>query len=301
MKKTIFSLLLLFLISGCNRFAAPIAPAIDPASPAAVKVHIFRDRSAFVGNQGSDESWVVGIDDRALCRLKPGEYAVLDTTEGDAHAVTVKHLLAWWHESREPFVAEPDTDYYFVTGVRDNSVYVEKIDGVEAVAYIRDSAQVCRPPEPVHPVVAAPAPPPEVVPPPMPKEKPAPPPPPKPVVKKPMPTGAMVQEIYFEFNKSKIEPDMYDDLDAAVQYLKQHPKASVLLGGHASEEGTDKYNLDLSERRANAVRSYLVKAGIANDRISEEAFGEANPKYDNSTKEGRHHNRRVDFKISNGS
>ncbi len=71
-----------------------------------------------------------------------------------------------------------------------------------------------------------------------------------------------MQEIYFELNKSKIKPDMYDDLDAAVQYLKQHAAAVVLLGGHASEEGTSTYNLSLSKRRNDAVRAYLVKAGI---------------------------------------
>lgn len=302
MKKILFSLVLLFVATGCARFAVPLAPAIDPASSTAVKVHVIRNRALFAGDKDGKESWVVGIDDRALCRLKAGEYAVLDTTEGDAHWVTAKHLLGWWRESKESFIAEPATDYYFLTGVRDNGMFLEKIDATEAAAYIRDSAPVCRPPEPVHPVVAAPAPPPKVVPPPMPEEKPVIKAPLKPVVKKkPKPTGALVQEIYFELNKSKIEQDMYDDLDAAVQYLNQHSAAVVLLGGHASEEGTDAYNLALSRRRADAVRAYLVKAGIANDRIREEAFGEANPKYDNSSAEGRRHNRRVDFKLVDGS
>ncbi|MEJ2688496.1 MAG: OmpA family protein [Deltaproteobacteria bacterium] len=308
MKKIIFSLLLLLLASGCDRFAKPIAPAIDPASPSAVKVYVIRDRGVFAGNQPADNSWVVGIDDRALCRLKPGEYAVLDTTAGDAHWVKVKHLLAWWHESKESFVAEPNTDYYFLIGVQDNHLNLEKIDATAAAVYIRDSTRVGRPPQPVQHVVAAPEPTPEVAPPPpMPEEEPvaqAPSeaePEPKPEPKKPEPTGALVQEIYFEFNKAEIKPDMYDDLDAAVQYLQQHPAASVALGGHASEEGTEKYNLDLSERRANAVRAYLEKAGIKADRIIEEAFGEANPKYDNTTEEGRRLNRRVNFKLVDGS
>lgn len=304
MKKIILTLplFLLFVVTGCSPFAVPVAPAIDPASPAAVKVHVIRNRASFLGEKSTDKPWVVGIDDRALCRLNPGEYAVLDTTEGAAHSVMVKHLLAWWHENKEQFVAEPDTEYYFLTGVRDNSVFLEKIDATEAGAYIRDSSQVCRPPQPVQPVVAAPEPVPAApIPPPMPEVKPVVPPKPKAEAPKPAPTGALVQEIYFDLDKAAIKPEMDDDLDAAVQYLKQHADAVVLLGGHASEEGTSKYNLSLSKRRNDAVRAYLVKAGINNDRIREEAYGEANPKYDNSTEEGRHHNRRVDFKILNGS
>lgn len=299
MKKIIIALLLLFVATGCARFSPPIAPAIDSTSPAAVRIYVIRNRGTFLGEKGTDP-WVVGIDDNALCRLKAGEYAVLNTTAGEVHFVVAKHLLGWWHERKEPFVAEPTTDYYYLTGVQDNSMFLEQIDATEAAAYITDAAPVCRPPEPVHPVVAAPAQPP---PPPEEKHVVKAPSKPKPVVQKPKPkpTGALVQEIYFDLNKSTIKPGMYDDLDAVVQYLKQYPAAVIMLGGHASEEGTAKYNLSLSKRRADAVRAYLVKAGIKADRIREKAFGKADPKYDSSTAAGRRHNRRVDFKLVDGS
>lgn len=309
MKKIILSLsFLLLLTTGCSLSAVSYAPAIDPNAPAAVKVHVIRNRTTFFAEQDSGSPWVVGIDERSLCQLNPGQYAVLDTTEGDAHWVTVMRHLGWWHKEKEPFVAEPDTDYYFLTGVQENSIFIKKIDATTAAAYLGDSTQVCGQTQPVKTVAAVPEPPIEAAPPPVEKKEDlpkkvvvAPPPPPKPVMEKPEPTGVKVKEIYFDLDKADIKKEMYDDLDAVVQYLNSHPSIVVVLGGYACELGTDQHNLALSKRRNDAVRSYLVKAGIKSDRIREEAFGEADPEYDNATEEGRRHNRRVEFKFVPGS
>ena len=165
MKKIILSFsFLLLLTTGCSLSAVQYAPAIDPNAPAAVRVHIIRNSTTFFTEQESASSWVVGVDERSLCQLRPGEYAVLDTTEGDGHWVTVMRHLGWWHKEKEPFVAEPDTDYYFLTGVQEDSIFIKKIDATTAAAYMEGSSPVCGQMQPVKPVAAVPEPPSPAVP-----------------------------------------------------------------------------------------------------------------------------------------
>jgi outer membrane protein OmpA-like peptidoglycan-associated protein len=305
-EKICFSLLLLFLFltAGCALQTVQLAPSIDPNSPTVAKVHVFRNQTV-PQDLDSDYPWVVGIDDRSLCgQLGPGQYTVLYTTVGSGHKVTAKRLMGWWHEMKEPFIAEPDTDYYFLTGVRDDSMFIEKIDAVTALAYMKDSSLVCSQPKSIKVAEAVPVPSPVAAPPPVqaPEEEPVvQPPPPAPAPEKTEPTGVKVEEIYFDFDKAEIKPEMRDDLDAVVNYLKLHPSSKIVLGGHASEEGTQKYNLALSKRRNDAVRAYLIQAGIKGDRIIEKAFGETRPEYSNTTEEGRAHNRRVEFHYVDGS
>jgi outer membrane protein OmpA-like peptidoglycan-associated protein len=71
----------------------------------------------------------------------------------------------------------------------------------------------------------------------------------------------------------------------------------VRIEGHTDDKGNDKKNLKLSQGRADAVRDYLVNAGIAGDRLQSQGFGETRPIADNKTKEGREANRRVEFVI----
>jgi len=299
-KKICFCLPLLFLLLtvGCSLQTVQLAPSIDPSSSTVVKVHVFRNRTV-PQDLDSDYPWVVGIDDRSLCgQLGPGQFTVLYTTVGNGHWVTAKRLMGWWHETKEPFIAEPGAEYYFLTGVRDDSMFIEKIDEVSALAYMKDSSLVCSQPKPIKVAETVPVPSPTAPPPPVepPEEEPVvQPPPPAPAPEKVEPTGVKVEEIYFDFDKAEIKPEMHDDLDAVVNYLNLHPSSKIVLGGHASEEGTQKYNLALSKRRNDAVRAYLIQAGIKGDRIIEEAYGETRPEYSNATEEGRAHNRRVEF------
>jgi OOP family OmpA-OmpF porin len=103
--------------------------------------------------------------------------------------------------------------------------------------------------------------------------------------------------VNFEFNSSKVTPESYPILYGAVQYLNQHPDIKVEIQGHTDNIGTDAYNQQLSERRATAVRDYLVAKGIDPKRLIVKGYGESVPIADNNTEEGRTLNRRIEFKV----
>jgi len=71
---------------------------------------------------------------------------------------------------------------------------------------------------------------------------------------------------------------------------------NIEVGGHCDSDGSDAYNLKLSDRRAKAVRDYLVKMGVPATRMTARGYGESQPVEDNATKEGRAANRRVELK-----
>ena len=85
-------------------------------------------------------------------------------------------------------------------------------------------------------------------------------------------------------------------LDQVKTILEENPDGIVLVQGHASEDGSEEYNLALSQKRAEAVKAKLVELGIDESRLEVEAFGEQQPIGDNTTTEGRVKSRRVEFK-----
>ena len=101
--------------------------------------------------------------------------------------------------------------------------------------------------------------------------------------------------IQFEFDSSVLKTESYSTLDKLAKELKDN-NASVTLDGYASAEGTEAYNLNLSNDRANAVKQYLVNAGVAASNVSASGYGEDNPVASNDTEEGRVQNRRVEIK-----
>jgi outer membrane protein OmpA-like peptidoglycan-associated protein len=100
-------------------------------------------------------------------------------------------------------------------------------------------------------------------------------------------------DVQFDFDKYNLKPDTFALLDQAVQVLEQNPTLKVRIEGYSCNIGTVKYNLALGKRRANAVREYLVRHGIAANRLTMVSYGESQPKYDNSKKETRKLNRRA--------
>jgi OOP family OmpA-OmpF porin len=131
---------------------------------------------------------------------------------------------------------------------------------------------------------------------PAPMIKPAPVPPP-PVVEKPAPiTKEIITfNLLFDFDSAKIKDDMIPALEQAQKILNEDPAATFLVMGHTCSLGTDAYNQKLSERRAAAVKNWLVSNGIDAGRLEEIGYGETKPKYDNSTEESRKLNRRVEI------
>ena len=91
----------------------------------------------------------------------------------------------------------------------------------------------------------------------------------------------MLRGVTFDFDKATLRSDARPVLDEAAKALAARPTMRVVVEGHTDAKGTDAYNLRLSERRAQAVVAYLVKAGIASDRLEARGLGESQPVADN--------------------
>jgi outer membrane protein OmpA-like peptidoglycan-associated protein/opacity protein-like surface antigen len=103
--------------------------------------------------------------------------------------------------------------------------------------------------------------------------------------------------IQFELNSATIDAASTALLDRAYEILSQNKPLRVEVSGHTSSEGNPDKNLDLSLRRAEAVKTYLVRRGIADDRILTVGHGADKPVADNKTDKGRIANRRIEFRI----
>lgn len=104
------------------------------------------------------------------------------------------------------------------------------------------------------------------------------------------------QDYLFDFDKAVVKQQYYPMLDDVATVIKQNPTLKVEIQGHTDSIGTEAYNQNLSERRAKAVKKYLVnQAGIEDYRLSTVGYGESRPIDTNATKEGRQKNRRVEL------
>jgi OOP family OmpA-OmpF porin len=101
----------------------------------------------------------------------------------------------------------------------------------------------------------------------------------------------------FDFDKSVLRPDGKKNIDDALAKLRGVDLEMVIATGHTDSVGTDAYNQKLSERRAAAVKDYLVSKGIASSKVTTIGKGESQPVATNKTKEGRQKNRRVDIEF----
>jgi outer membrane protein OmpA-like peptidoglycan-associated protein len=105
-----------------------------------------------------------------------------------------------------------------------------------------------------------------------------------------------VYSIYFSFNSDEIREESEPTLKDLALVLRKHPDWKLCVNGHTDGIGGDKYNLDLSGRRAAAVKQALIsRYGIAAERLTTAGIGKAQPKDTNDTLEGRAHNRRVEL------
>ena len=92
-----------------------------------------------------------------------------------------------------------------------------------------------------------------------------------------------------------IKSESYSDLNHLVEILNAHKDVSMMVEGHTDNSGAAAYNLSLSQKRADAVKKYLVNKSVAADRLSAKGYGEEKPVADNSTSSGRAKNRRVEL------
>ena len=106
------------------------------------------------------------------------------------------------------------------------------------------------------------------------------------------------KNVFFEVNAAQLTRASFVELDALVNYLESSANATILIEGHTDNTGTDIANMNLSEKRANAIAQYLISKGIVKERIATKGFGASKPIADNNTQAGRAKNRRTSFTIT---
>jgi OOP family OmpA-OmpF porin len=110
----------------------------------------------------------------------------------------------------------------------------------------------------------------------------------------------VVRAVDFEFNSTQLTAPAQHTLNEVAAALLTQPELHIEVQGHTDSIGTDSYNLGLSQRRADAVKAYLVNRGLSASILSAKGFGKAKPIAGNDTAEGRAQNRRVAFEVTNG-
>jgi peptidoglycan-associated lipoprotein len=106
------------------------------------------------------------------------------------------------------------------------------------------------------------------------------------------------EDVYFDFDRYSLRPEATRVLDEAIAAMKENTTLRVEIEGHTCNIGTAEYNLALGDRRANAVKDYLVSRGVTSDRLRTVSYGEERPKYDNSREETRRLNRRAALTVN---
>jgi peptidoglycan-associated lipoprotein len=108
-----------------------------------------------------------------------------------------------------------------------------------------------------------------------------------------------VQDAYFDLDKADIRPDAREALSKTAEFLRRYPQIKVNIEGHCDERGSTEYNLALGDRRASAVKQYLVSLGISADHMSTVSYGKEKPACTETTEECYQKNRRGHFVKSN--
>jgi peptidoglycan-associated lipoprotein len=108
-----------------------------------------------------------------------------------------------------------------------------------------------------------------------------------------------VRDAYFDYDKADIRPDARAALSKTADFLKSYPQLKVTIEGHCDERGSTEYNLGLGDRRASAVRQYIVSLGVSADHISTVSFGKEKPFCTESNESCWTQNRRGHFVKSN--
>jgi OOP family OmpA-OmpF porin len=118
-----------------------------------------------------------------------------------------------------------------------------------------------------------------------------PPPPPLPQPK----ISWILSGVNFDFNKAVVRQDAKDILQSDIKILKENPQIRVEVQGFTDDTGSAEYNLGLSDRRAKAIKDYLISQGIAANRLDAKGYGESRPRFPNDSEANRAKNRRVEL------
>ena len=105
-------------------------------------------------------------------------------------------------------------------------------------------------------------------------------------------------DVTFDTDSAIVRPGLYSEIDRIADILIKYPMTVIQVEGHTDSTGSESYNMDLSTRRAEAVKNLLVQKGVDPSRILTMAFGESKPIASNETDYGRAQNRRVEIKVA---
>jgi peptidoglycan-associated lipoprotein len=104
-----------------------------------------------------------------------------------------------------------------------------------------------------------------------------------------------LEKVFFEFDAYTLTPEAREILARNAEWLRQNPAARLTIEGNCDERGSDEYNLALGQRRAEAVKNYLVSLGIAEERLNSASYGEERPAVAGSDESAWSQNRRAEF------
>jgi OOP family OmpA-OmpF porin len=116
---------------------------------------------------------------------------------------------------------------------------------------------------------------------------------------KPIKKGSSVRlnNIFFEFNSASLTSESKTEIIQVAQFITENPGIKIAIEGHTDDQGTDEYNLSLSERRAKAVYDFLINLDISRASLTYKGYGESRPIEDNKDEKSRSMNRRIEFYI----
>ncbi len=106
-------------------------------------------------------------------------------------------------------------------------------------------------------------------------------------------TKVSLNNIFFDFDKYTLKKESYPELDRLTKLIKENPKYKIKIEGHTDNIGSESYNIQLSQKRAESVKNYIVSKGVSPKRFSLIGYGSSIPQATNDTEEGRATNRRV--------
>jgi outer membrane protein OmpA-like peptidoglycan-associated protein len=103
--------------------------------------------------------------------------------------------------------------------------------------------------------------------------------------------------VFFDYDKTELKNESIPELERVIEFLRENPGIKVRFEGHTDDQGSDDYNDKLSQRRADAVKDYVVTAGVEKTRVSAKGLGKRQPKMQGTTDDARATNRRVEMVI----
>lgn len=199
---------------------------------------------------------------------------------GTAEAAKEWDDMSWWGNTGATPEPHPDSKgrsgYWWWPTEAESNVNDQELWGNRGIVYHAWE----RPEEPEE----------EVVPPPPPPEEPP----------EPERQVIMLNNVLFDFDKAVLKPEGRQEVDKLVDEMKAHPGDTVEIVGHTCDIGSAEYNMGLGQRRADAVRNYMIQMGIDENRVTATSQGESEPAVPNDSPSNRMLNRRATFDVTMG-